>query len=49
MTESQFDTKVNAMTNEERVIYRNELEALGDERYLARNLWYNYSTQEWVE
>ena len=48
MTDLEFIDYVDTLTNDERIKLREELKAQNDKRYLARNLHYNYNTQEWI-
>ena len=41
-----FSDMVDTLSNAERIELRDRLKAQGDQNYLLRSLWYNYSTQE---
>lgn len=48
LNENELLDTINTLSNEERIELREYLESIGDRRHLARNLHYNYETQEWI-
>lgn len=50
VTEDQcaFQLAIDLMTDEQRIKLREKLENMGVEK-LPRNLFYNYSTQKWID